>query len=261
MRSFDSNIEEYDYAMQHMKCGKRYSEYRPFITTQSFHSSASRRRVYVPRFNRDFHLMSTGEYLALLRFEQNKQVAEIREQFPLDPRITNKLCSDECMICPGAISGGRATVMTTDFLVTFRQPDGTISFHAYQIKYDNSELGNRRTRSKLLIEKRYWESRGIQYDLILSSSFNKVYSFNLDYLFGYRCELADGRTQPRLTAEEIEYLSGEMTSGFRLCDLPPKLIEKTSVLCAAGKIIFPIKEYKILECPAGKFSFEAAYGL
>ena len=57
MRSFDSNIDEYDYAMQHMKCGKRYSEYRPFITTQSFHSSASRRRVYVPRFNRDFHLM------------------------------------------------------------------------------------------------------------------------------------------------------------------------------------------------------------
>ena len=77
MKSFDSNIEEYDYAMQHLKCGKRYSEYRPFITTQSFHSCTSRSRVYIPRFNRDFHLMSAGEYLALLRFEWDDRVTEM----------------------------------------------------------------------------------------------------------------------------------------------------------------------------------------
>ena len=261
MKSFDSNIEEYDYAMQHLKCGKRYSEYRPFITTQSFHSCTSRSRVYIPRFNRDFHLMSAGEYLALLRFEWDDRVTEIREQFPLDPRITNRLCSDEHMICPGAISGGRAIVMTTDFLVTYQQLDGTMSFCAYQIKYNNPESDDRRTKSKILIEKRYWESLGIQYDWILSSCFNKIYSFNLDYLFRYRCELEDRRTLPRLTTEEIECLSGKNMFGFRLCDLPPELIEKTSVLCAAGKITFPIKEYRIQECPTGLFKLERTYDL
>lgn len=160
-----------------------YSRYRPWLRTQDVPSKGTRSRVPLLRFGRIFHLLSDGERKALLEFDWDPEVIEIREQYPLEPTETNKICRELEIRHPSF--GGGDIVMTTDFLVTYKTAMG-VSYTAYQVKYDQSDLKNTRTVDKLKIEERYWLQKEVAYQVLLSSELNSTFGENLERLYRWR---------------------------------------------------------------------------
>ena len=91
--------------------------------------------------------MSQGEamWYFLLRWDDSN--IDIREQFPLDNKITVKIADELGIKHPQ----DRNHIMTTDFLVT--KSDN--SLHAYSVKVDKNL--NDRTVELLYIEREYWK--------------------------------------------------------------------------------------------------------
>lgn len=159
------------------------SDYQPYLRIQDVPSEAIRYRQPLLRFNRIFHLMSYGERAALLQFDWNPRVECIYEQVALDPKRTILLSQEAGIRHPSV--RGETVVMTTDFLVCFRQECG-VHWVACQIKHDQGDLANERTQEKLLLEKMYWKSRKIDYRCVLASTFNKIFVRNLEMLSSLR---------------------------------------------------------------------------
>ncbi len=172
-----------DFVKQGRGCG-RFENYRPAFVIREVCSNAQRQRVYINKFGRTFELMSHGETLTLLQLDWNDRVIEVREQFPLNPEITTRIARQFKLKHPGCASG--ETIMTTDFLVTYRKESGAVYKKAYQIKYSIDDLDNKRTRAKLKIEGEYWKSQDVPWCVVFSKSFNKIYCDNLEILHPYR---------------------------------------------------------------------------
>lgn len=160
-------------------CG-RYEKYRPWITVQDVPSHANKIRAACLRQQRLIHCLSGGEYLTYLQLDFDDRVVEIREQFPLDPNVTLKLCEEYGIRHAGSNFGRNGIVMTTDFLITIKLEEG-YAFKALQIKDSQSAL-TERTQEKLVIEREYWQRQGIKYALRLSSDYNQVLCSNLKIL-------------------------------------------------------------------------------
>ena len=172
-----------EFVKQGRGCG-RYEQYRPAFAVREVCSNAQRQRVFIGKFGRTFELMSHGETLALLQFDWNDEVVEVREQFPLNPHVTTRIARELCLYHPGYSRGG--TIMTTDFLVTYKNGNGVISKKAFQVKYSRDDLNNGRTLAKLKIEGEYWKRQKIPWSVVLSSDFNKIFCENLEILHPYR---------------------------------------------------------------------------
>ena len=148
-------VQDYDKWVKAGRGQGRYSAYDPWITVQDCHSKTPRHRVPCPRLHRMLHCLSHGERLVCLSLEWNPEVIEIREQFPLAPVDTLDICSELNLIHPQV--RGKNIVMTTDFLVTYRDDEGEESFKAFQVKENEDEVRKPRVNAKLTIEKMYWE--------------------------------------------------------------------------------------------------------
>jgi len=75
-------------------------------------------------------------------------------------------------------------VMTTDFLVTLRQPDGSERLVARTIKYTESFASGRRlerTLQKLKIEREFWKNRNIDWNVVTEENIPATLSSNLDW--------------------------------------------------------------------------------
>lgn len=172
-----------EFVKQGRGCG-RFENYRPAFTVSEVCSNAQRQRVHIRRFCRTFELMSHGETLSLFKLDWDDSVIEVREQFPLNPLITTKIARKLKLYHPGYAMGG--TIMTTDFLVTYRKADGSVYKKAFQIKHSEADLENKRTLAKLSIESAYWTRLNVPWCVVLSSSFNKILCDNLEILHPYR---------------------------------------------------------------------------
>lgn len=198
-------------------CG-RYEKYRPWITVQDVPSHANKIRAASLRQQRLIHCLSGGEYLTFLQLDFDDRIVEIREQFPLDPNVTLKLCEEYSFRHAGSNFGRNGIVMTTDFLITIKLEDG-YAFKALQIKDSQSAL-TARTQEKLIIEREYWQRQGIKYALRLSSDYNQILCDNLKIL----APLRNTRIQPLLLQEAASL-------GKKLLNYPQlKLIEAQPLL-------------------------------
>ena len=189
-------IKDWDKFVKEGRGDGRCETYRPAFTVREVCSRTQRERVFIGRFGRTFENMSHGETLTLLQLDWNDDVAEVREQFPLDPDITAKI-ADELHLChPGYTRGG--TIMTTDFLVTWKKPDGSVFKKAFQVKSSERDLENGRTRAKLQIESEYWKRKGIPWCVLLSKSYNRIFCSNLEILHPYR--------ETRFTDRDLKFM-------------------------------------------------------
>lgn len=145
--------------------------YKPYIQGRDFNSSGTCEFVHDWITGRGVELLSQGEalYWYILRFDPN--IVDIQEQYPLDNASTNEIADKLGLRHPRA----RNHIMTTDFLITYR--DGHQEAHSF--KSSKSVLNNNRTSEKLLIEKQYWESKGIRFRIIFKDELNKVYANNI----------------------------------------------------------------------------------
>ncbi len=123
------------------------------------------------KHGRQMELLSQAEvwWYYVLRWDDN--VKDIQEQYPLSLEKTLALCDQFHVIHPA----NRQTRMTTDFLVTYC--DG--SRRAISIKHDRSILDDPRVVEKQFIEKMYWETAGVPFQILYKEDLERRYVLNI----------------------------------------------------------------------------------
>lgn len=143
--------------------------YKPFITTHEFNSTGTTSVIKDWKTGRQVHCLSQGEALWYYILRWNDNNIDIREQYPLDAEMTNRIA----LACGIKHPGGRKHIMTTDFLVT--EADGTL--HAYSVKV--SPRLTKRQLEKLCVEKMYWLLKNCKFDMLFKTDVNKVLAANI----------------------------------------------------------------------------------
>lgn len=176
------------------------AQYRPWLTTHDLSSLGRSTRMLSRRHRRVHHLFSDIEKGAFLSYDWRDDVADVREQFPLDRGLTRVIAAEAGIRHPRDPHSRVDVVMTTDLLVTFA--DGSL----LSVACKTSEgLRNRRAMEKLEIERLYWARLGRRWALWTERSISKVRVGNLAYLHEFvdadrRHWLEPGHWRARATA-------------------------------------------------------------
>lgn len=144
------------------------ADYRPWLTVRNVKSRGRRHRMRGILHDRVLHLMSDLERNAVLHFEGQRHVVDIKEQFPLDRDVTRQIARAMGVRHPTDPVSKVEIVMTTDLLITFRHISGKLVSRAFSIK-EAKDLLDPRTREKQEIERRYWERFGLRWNLMLDN--------------------------------------------------------------------------------------------
>ena len=129
--------------------------YMPWLRVQDVPSQGRSHRIPGVKSDRVHHLLSDLERAYHLVCEFSEDVIDIREQYPLFPREkTQAIASSKGIRHPTYPGSSVPLVMTTDFLLTIRQLDGSEKLVARSVKYTKELAGkdSLRTLEKLKIE-------------------------------------------------------------------------------------------------------------
>ena len=149
------------------------ADYKPWIKVNEINSNGVTCILIDWKHKRGVHLLSRGEKAAYLLLRWNKDVIDIREQFPLDIDETNRIADELGFNRPAQ---GRLH-MTTDLLVDYA--DGTQ--RAISVKTSRTEFSeNIRNRELAIIESIYWKRHGVEWSFVESDRFNKVKVSNIE---------------------------------------------------------------------------------
>jgi len=156
------------------------AEYRPWLTVQDVSSRGRSSRIHSCKTGRVHHLLSDMETAVFLLLDWSNVVTDIREQFPLDRVVTRRIATEMGVPHPTDTQSHTDIVMTTDFLVDVQMENGTRQV-ARSVK-PSDELGNDRTLEKQEIERRYWNTNGIDWGLITEQELPSQRVKNLRWL-------------------------------------------------------------------------------
>lgn len=155
-------------------------DYKPWIQARELGSLGTESVFKDWKHGRPIQCLSLGEKYAyhILRWQDN--VLDIREQFPLELDYTLAIARRLGLPHPH----DRRTHMTTDFLVTYQNPDGSQFLKAYSVKPNLASFNNYALKN-FAIEKAYWGLNGIHIEIILSNTLNKIYALNIHQCVQY----------------------------------------------------------------------------
>lgn len=235
------------------------SDYRPGLEVRDTASQATSTRLWSAKLGRMVHLLSNGELEAFLQFEHLANVVDIREQFFLDPDVTQEICRELKLIHPNV--RGRPVVMTTDFVVTRREGEKRWT-EAYQVKRREADL-TPRMRAKLKVEYLYWTRKNVPWRILYSEEFNPALCRNLKGLHAWRGRLPS-KDDTMMILQVFRY--AKKCYGDRLPgDIPVAPVELRSgvrlsfrqcleTLAANRLVEFPIRAIPLGSCPVGRFT-------
>lgn len=212
----DWNEDKYNRFIKEGKGQGIGKNYIPWISIQSFPSNGRVSRVLGWKTSRIHHLLSDLQtrYFYMLEWEDN--VIDIREHFPLlnaQEIIKEKedlkfdLFTDKDSETP--------YVITTNFLITLKDSNGSNTYLARTIKRD-SELEKRNTLERLEIERRYWEAKGIDWGIVTQKEISDIFAKNIEWvhpsLYSYN--------ERGLQQEEVEYMASVLLEKIMNSPLP-----------------------------------------
>lgn len=154
--------------------------YQPWLTVQDISSRGRSSRIHSRKTGREHHLLSDNETSAFLLFDWLNDVTDIREQFPLERDLTQRIADDMKVRHPVDTQSRVDIVMTTDFVIDLRSRNGE-RLIARSVK-PRSELDDDRTLEKQEIERRYWEAKGVDWGLITEEELPEQRIKNLRWL-------------------------------------------------------------------------------
>lgn len=162
-------------------------DYQPWLRVQDVPSHGRSRKVNGMTVDREYHLLSDLEHGLFLQLDFSENVIDIREQFPLLPvAATEGIASSLNIPYPRYPTTSVPYVMTTDFLITVRNSDGSTTDFARTVKpYNNVGTSSEEligTLNKFEIEKRYWEGQGVDWKIITDKNLPPIIAKNLDWL-------------------------------------------------------------------------------
>ncbi len=136
-------------------------DYKPWLTMRDVASYGRSSRPLGATTGRKHELLSDNERAVFLVLDASEAVVDIREQFPLPREDTIRIAAEMGVRHPQ--DGGVDVVMTTDFLVDIRVGK-RVRRQAITVK-PWSRLDDRRTIEKFEIERRYWLSQSVPWQI------------------------------------------------------------------------------------------------
>ena len=155
------------------------ANYKPWLTIQDVPSLGLSARPTSHKTQREHHLLSKSEIGAFHLYNWRDDVTDIREQFPLNRSITQRIASEMGIPHPRDPQTQCDIVMTTDFLITINNHNGT-RLIARSIKL-HSDLERVNVIDKQEIERRYWEQEGIDWGIITDLQIPKQKILNISW--------------------------------------------------------------------------------
>lgn len=162
----------------------RFENYKPYLKIQDVATEGLATRIKGTKTGRSHHLLSDLELDYLYTLDWFENVIDIREQYPLDLPETVALAKEVNIPHPPRSEPNNPSVITTDFLITIRQPIGTKEI-ARTIK-PSEALTNSRVLEKFEIERLYWQERNIDWGIVTELDINQTLVKNLKWLYRYR---------------------------------------------------------------------------
>jgi hypothetical protein len=152
-------------------------DYLPWLTIQDVPSEGRATRGVGWTTGRRHQLLSDIERDYFYLLDYCDDVSDIREQFPLLPLEETQMIADKMGVeHPKDTITGIPIVMTTDFLVTYR--DKTF---ARTVK-PSAELEDERTIAKFEIERIYWEARHVDWGIVTDSDLPDALIRNIEWV-------------------------------------------------------------------------------
>lgn len=155
--------------------------YKPYLTVRDVNSLGRYNRSPSVTVGRVHQLLSDLEYHVLLMLDWDSQVIDIREQFPV-PLEESQAIAREMGIAHLSYQGVDE-ILTTDFLVDLNF-QGKIVRRAISAKYVK-DLSEPRVLEKLELERRYWVSKGIQFNLVTELEIPQTLQKNVKWFHPY----------------------------------------------------------------------------
>jgi hypothetical protein len=139
---------------------------------------------------------------------------DIREQYPLLPlEETLAIARTLGVEHPKDPATKHPIVMTTDFVATITA-NGKRFDQARAVKYAE-ELGSVRTLEKLEIERRYWQSRKVDWKVITERNISPVAAKNIEWVHAYRRLKDFSSLAPAIAAKAIAGLTESVSQQNR----------------------------------------------
>lgn len=151
-------------------------DYKPWLTIADVASVGRHSRPYSPKTQRHHELLSDIENGVFHLYNWSDEVTDIREQFPLDRVVTQRIAKDMGIRHPTDSKTGCEIVMTTDFLISVTQEGRSFEL-ARSVKH--AEAFDRRTLDKQEIERRYWQAQGTDWGIITSHQLPEPFVTNV----------------------------------------------------------------------------------
>lgn len=129
--------------------------------------------------------------------------------------------------------------MTTDFLLTVKQPDGDFKTVARTIKYQQDLKGkdSARTLEKLEVERRFWMGQGVDWSIVTEELFTPDLIKNLGLLRRY-AQLPRALMISSLHYEFIELLESSKVYPWSMSECLRKIAKRLSIPYAEARDIF-----------------------
>lgn len=156
---------------------KEKEDYKPFFKVTTFSSKGRSSRMYSHRTKRIHVFLSKLARSVFLYFEFCEDVIDIREYYPLLD-VKESIDNIENLRFDLFSNDKKDYTLTTTFLVTFKYEDKLV-YKAFSIKQVSS-FKRKRTLEKLEIERRYWESKNIEWKIITDKEINQVVVGNIE---------------------------------------------------------------------------------
>jgi hypothetical protein len=129
--------------------------------------------------SRTHHYLSSGEFSVHLLAEYSPSIVDIREQYALLPwQETQEIAAKLGIKHPVIPFTKTPSVLTTDLLLSFKEPDG-VRLVAVSFKLEKDLTP--RTLEKLLLERAYWNRRGITWQLVTDKTLPSIRAGNLRF--------------------------------------------------------------------------------
>ncbi|KQW38379.1 TnsA endonuclease N-terminal domain-containing protein [Rhizobacter sp. Root404] len=163
---------------------------------------------------REIHTFSALERSAWLVYIAKKDVLGIEEQSPLDRDETREIARGLGIEHPRDSESRVDVVMSTDFLIRVRLPDGSVKRLARSVKTAHA-FSDHNDMEHAEIERLYYARRGISWAFLTESSFPRTLLSNVDMLYMHR----DRHLQPEPLGYEgsFETIATEVLTQVLAC--------------------------------------------
>lgn len=214
--------------------------YLPWLRVQDVPSRGRSHKIPGVKVERLHHLLSDLERAYLLVCEFSEDVVDIREQYPLLPvESTQAIARAIGVRYPKYNATTLPIVMTTDFLLTVKQPSGDFKTVARTIKYQHDLEGRdaMRTLEKLEVERRFWMSQGVDWSIVTEELFTPDLIKNLGLLRRY-AQLPRALMSSTLQCEFLDALQESKAYPWTTSECLRKIATRLSIPYGEARDLF-----------------------